>query len=129
MRRLVSSSGLRCRVRYVSGIETVSFRISYEEVSGVQKSRFAFERMHRNCGGSNPTGPTIVHNFDQSRALMLMNRLLMSLVEISGLKQWVKERFSKSDPVRVAVESQHDQLTPAELSVLLKAWDLMLAAQ
>ena len=60
---------------------------------------------------------------------MLVNRLLMGSVEISGLKQWVKERLSKSDPVRVAVESQPDQLRPAELSVLLKAWDLMLAAR
>lgn len=60
---------------------------------------------------------------------MLINRLLMSSMEISGLKQWAKERLSKSDPVRVAVESQPDQLTPAELSVLLKSWDLMLAAR
>jgi len=70
-----------------------------------------------------------VHDFHQTLALILMSRLLMGSVEISGLKQWVKERLSKSDPVRVAVESQPDQLTQAELSVLLKAWDLMLAAR
>ena len=79
--------------------------------------------------GTNPNGPTVVHDFSPTHALMPMNRLLMSLVEISALKQWVKERFSKSDPVLVAVESQPDQLTPVELSVLLKAWDLMLAAR
>lgn len=60
---------------------------------------------------------------------MLLNRLLMGSVDISGLKQWAREKLSKSDPVRVAVESQPNQLTPTELSVLLKAWDLMLAAR
>jgi hypothetical protein len=52
----------------------------------------------------------------------------MNSVDISELKVWTK-RLSKSDPVRVAIESQPDKLTPAELSVLLKAWDLMLATR
>ncbi len=53
----------------------------------------------------------------------------MGSIEISGLKRWAKERLSKGDPVRVAVESQPDHLTPVELTALLKAWDLMLAAR
>jgi len=60
---------------------------------------------------------------------MAINRHLMRSTDISGFKQWVKENLSKGDPVRVAVESQPDLLTQAELIVLLKAWDLMLAAR
>lgn len=54
--------------------------------------------------------------------------LLMDLIDISDLRAWVERNLSKNDPVRVAVESQPNQVTRDELVVLLKSWDLMLAA-
>lgn len=53
----------------------------------------------------------------------------MDSIDMSELRAWVEKRLSKNDPVRVAVESLGCRLTPDELVVLLKAWDLMLATR
>jgi len=50
----------------------------------------------------------------------------MKYVNLQELKSWVRRRFPRDNAVRVAVESQPDQLSTEEFLVLLKMLDLML---
>jgi len=50
----------------------------------------------------------------------------MEYVNLQELKSWVRRRFPRNNVVRVAVESQPDQLSTEEFLVLLKMLDLML---
>jgi hypothetical protein len=50
----------------------------------------------------------------------------MEHVTLLKLKVWARTRPPDS-PVRLAIESQPDQVSPDEFLVLLKAWDLMAA--
>jgi hypothetical protein len=49
----------------------------------------------------------------------------MEHVTLSKLKVWARTRLPPVNPVRLAIESQPDQVLPEEFLVLLKAWDLM----
>ena len=51
----------------------------------------------------------------------------MEHVTLSRLKVWARTRLPQGCPVRLAIESQPEQVSPEEFLVLLKAWDLMMA--
>jgi len=51
----------------------------------------------------------------------------MEHVTLLKLKVWARTRLPTDSPVRLAIESQPDQVSPEDFIVLLKAWDLMAA--
>jgi hypothetical protein len=53
----------------------------------------------------------------------------MEHVTLSKLKAWARKRLPQGDPVRLAIESQPDQVSPEEFLIVLKTWDLMAATQ
>lgn len=53
----------------------------------------------------------------------------MEHVTLSKLKVWARTRLPPASPVRLAIESQPDQVSPEEFLVLLKALDLIAATQ
>ena len=51
----------------------------------------------------------------------------MEHVTLSKLKVWARTHLPPGSPVRLAIESQPEQVSPEEFLVLLKAWDLIAA--
>ena len=58
-----------------------------------------------------------------------ITNLNMKYVKLDQLKLWARGRFPRNNAVRVAVESQPDQLSIEEFVVLLKMLDLMMATR
>ena len=53
----------------------------------------------------------------------------MRCVNLQHLKSWARRKLAENDAVRVAIESQPDEVGFEEFLVLFKSWDLMLATR
>lgn len=53
----------------------------------------------------------------------------MEHVKLDKLKSWARRWLTPNDAVRLALESQSDQVPAEEFLVLFKAWDLMMASR
>lgn len=53
----------------------------------------------------------------------------MEYVKLDELKSWARRHLTPNDAVRLAIESQPDQVSVEEFLVLFEAWDLMMATR